>query len=876
MHNRILGLILVVGCILGISASSASAWTALSPIVPSAGNEMFYPKGVAFDAGGDGVTPGVWVTEVGHGSPNDRAYKYPLGGSGPSGSNPLLTVGPQAFAAGPTSAGIFDYPGGVAVNPANHDVYISDTNNNRVLRFDSAGVALKQTPLDTTPMVGFCPPFESPSCGTVVSLSRPHSLKFINNKVYIADLGNKRIRTISADFSTFGTTFSSPTHFFTGPSDVAVDPVSGNVWAPDEGDRAGEDDPGVPVGTPGRVVTFNSAGTETGQLLKPEFGQPYGAEYDLAARVVYISDYAKNAVFVLDADTGNILDTITDITAPVAMSLDPATRILYVGEVGTHIYQEAGPVRDIERIQLDNIPNCTGSPSVTTFAGQPAGVDFDCNGQNNLTYAIKTNPAHGTITQFDAATGTGTYTPNAGYVGNDTITFNSLGKSGHSADTNVAVTVNALPTGPTGPAGPTGNTGATGAQGSTGATGATGSQGATGAMGATGQTGSTGATGPKGPTGTTGSTGSTGNTGATGATGGVGATGSMGATGSTGATGSQGATGQTGATGATGGVGATGSMGATGSTGATGSQGATGQTGATGATGGVGATGSMGATGSTGATGSQGATGQTGGTGATGAIGATGATGSNGATGQTGATGTTGAAGATGSMGATGSTGANGATGQTGATGATGGAGATGAMGPTGSTGGIGSPGATGAQGATGQAGATGTTGGVGATGAQGATGATGSQGNQGTQGPKGPDGPAGNTGPQGPAPKLITRLGPPFYSVKKAGKKALTVAGTVDLVDMFGWSLPPNTCSGQAAAVLSVKAARASGKKRTFVIRAIANKALKVAAAGDNCTVSFSFKVASKYKGKYVKLSMTYSGNDSLQPVNASTQLKL
>ena len=45
------------------------------------------------------------------------------------------------------------------------------------------------------------------------------------------------------------------------------------------------------------------------------------------------------------------------------------------------------------------------------------------NSGQTLTYAITTQPTHGTISNFNATTGTLTYTPNAGYQGNDSFQF---------------------------------------------------------------------------------------------------------------------------------------------------------------------------------------------------------------------------------------------------------------------------------------------------------------------------------------------------------------------------------------------------------------------------------------------------------------------
>lgn len=52
--------------------------------------------------------------------------------------------------------------------------------------------------------------------------------------------------------------------------------------------------------------------------------------------------------------------------------------------------------------------------------------DTPCNAGATTTYAIATNTTNGTVTGFNAATGTGTYTPNTNFVGTDSLTYNIL------------------------------------------------------------------------------------------------------------------------------------------------------------------------------------------------------------------------------------------------------------------------------------------------------------------------------------------------------------------------------------------------------------------------------------------------------------------
>ena len=64
----------------------------------------------------------------------------------------------------------------------------------------------------------------------------------------------------------------------------------------------------------------------------------------------------------------------------------------------------------------------------TLNANSPASFnvsanDTPCNEGGTTTYEITGNPTNGGVTGFDANTGVGTYTPNANYVGSDSLTY---------------------------------------------------------------------------------------------------------------------------------------------------------------------------------------------------------------------------------------------------------------------------------------------------------------------------------------------------------------------------------------------------------------------------------------------------------------------
>ena len=60
------------------------------------------------------------------------------------------------------------------------------------------------------------------------------------------------------------------------------------------------------------------------------------------------------------------------------------------------------------------------TPATVALAGRTANPQ---SAGQTLTYALTTQPQHGTVSNFNASTGTFTYTPTAGFLGNDSVRF---------------------------------------------------------------------------------------------------------------------------------------------------------------------------------------------------------------------------------------------------------------------------------------------------------------------------------------------------------------------------------------------------------------------------------------------------------------------
>lgn len=94
--------------------------------------------------------------------------------------------------------------------------------------------------------------------------------------------------------------------------------------------------------------------------------------------------------------------------------------------------------------RTDQSPTCTDVTG-TTPPATPLGVQLACTDpdSNPLTFALVSNPGHGTLSGFDPATGRVTYTPAAGFTGTDTFTYHAtdIGDPADATSNTATVTI---------------------------------------------------------------------------------------------------------------------------------------------------------------------------------------------------------------------------------------------------------------------------------------------------------------------------------------------------------------------------------------------------------------------------------------------------
>ncbi|MBX3164543.1 MAG: T9SS type A sorting domain-containing protein [Bacteroidetes bacterium] len=215
-----------------------------------------------------------------------------IGGFGFSGDGGLAT------------AAALNYPGGVAVDAAGN-VYIADTWNNRIRKVSTNGIITTIAGSGATGSSngGFS---GDGGAATAAQLNNPHGVAVdAAGNVYIADMGNNRIRKVSTN-GIITTIAGGGLLGFSGdgglatvaglssPSGVAVD-AAGNVYITDNNCIRKVSSNGIITTIAGTAGTWGFSG-DGGLATAAQLNNPVGVAVDAVNANVYIADMGNHRV----------------------------------------------------------------------------------------------------------------------------------------------------------------------------------------------------------------------------------------------------------------------------------------------------------------------------------------------------------------------------------------------------------------------------------------------------------------------------------------------------------------------------------------------------------------------------------------------------
>jgi len=148
-------------------------------------------------------------------------------------------------------------------------------------------------------------------------------------------------------------------------------------------------------------------------------------------------------------DNGGAVDTMAPLAGSPAIDQVPAAAAACPAADARGVARPvpAGGTCDIGAVEI-SAPSCQ-PVSAPAVAGQPTVITLTCTDAAGapFTYAVTSQPAHGTLSGLDSAAGRVTYTADAGFAGPDGFGFQVTTADG-TASATVTLTVTAPPTVP--------------------------------------------------------------------------------------------------------------------------------------------------------------------------------------------------------------------------------------------------------------------------------------------------------------------------------------------------------------------------------------------------------------------------------------------
>ena len=262
---------------------------------------------------------------------------------------PLSHFGSQGSA-----AGAFATPVGVAVDQTTGDVYVADSGNARVQKFDQHGTfiaawgwgvtdGMAQSEVCTSACLAGITGSGAGQFSNPTSIAVDSSGGSSSGDVYVGDSGNNVVLKFDTNgnyLSTIdgSTTPQGPFSFLVG---VSVD-QSGHLWTAD--------------GNTDNITEFDENGTFVQQWTDP-FGQTLAIAVDRTNSFVYlIRGSQETERFNLTGGDETVIEANDGTQAGTALSVDPASGTLYIGHADhVTVYDTTGAQLDSLRAEHEQL-----------------------------------------------------------------------------------------------------------------------------------------------------------------------------------------------------------------------------------------------------------------------------------------------------------------------------------------------------------------------------------------------------------------------------------------------------------------------------------------------------------------------------------------
>jgi hypothetical protein len=258
----------------------------------------------------------------------------------------LAGSGAASYAEGTGASAQFNYPTGIAVYGS--DVYIADSNNNRIRVITSSGVV--------STFAGQSSSGNTDGDGTNAKFNTPVGIAIDSfGNVYVADFGNHRIRKITA--LRVVTTISGSDEGYLdgtgtsamlrGPVGLAIDSL-GRLFISESGNHIIR----VLTIASQSIVTLAGSGTSgfsDGVGTNANFNSPSGISIDTAG-FVYVADASNNRIRRISSSTGSVITLAGNYSAgysegvgtnaafnsPFGIAVNSASGIVYISDQSNH------------------------------------------------------------------------------------------------------------------------------------------------------------------------------------------------------------------------------------------------------------------------------------------------------------------------------------------------------------------------------------------------------------------------------------------------------------------------------------------------------------------------------------------------------------